>query len=265
MIVHVVTLFPELFFSVLNASMLKKGQERGALEFKLYDIREFATDKHRVTDDAPYGGGQGMVMKPEPLTAAIEATGTGSHRPRRVLLSPQGVVLTEAKARFLAAQESLVLICGRYEGVDERVRAFVDEELSIGDYVVSGGEIAALVVIDAVARFVPGVLGCAASAQEESFHGHLLEYPQYTRPPEFRGVRVPAVLLSGDHVAIARWRRREALRRTQERRPDLLAQAELSEEDKEWLAGTSQMPRANKRGADERGSGRKGQEPGDDR
>jgi tRNA (guanine37-N1)-methyltransferase len=234
---HVVTLFPELFASVVDATMLKKGQERGALAFSFYNVRDHATDKHRVTDDTPYGGGQGMVMKPEPLSAAIEATGTGPQRPHRVLLTPQGAVLTQARARQLAAHAALVLVCGRYEGVDERVRALVDDEVSIGDYVVSGGEIAAIVVIDAVARLVPGVLGCADSAEEESFRDGLLEYPHYTRPPEFRGAAVPAVLLSGDHGAIARWRREQALRRTFERRPDLLTQAPLSEEDHAFLAG----------------------------
>lgn len=234
---HVVTLFPELFASVIEATMLKKGQERGAIGFSFYNVRDYATDKHRVTDDTPYGGGQGMVMKPEPLTAAMEATGTGSDRPHRVLLCPQGPLLTESRAQALAARPALALVCGRYEGVDERVRATVDEELSIGDYIVSGGEIAAVVVIDAVARFVPGVLGCAQSAEEESFRANLLEYPQYTRPPEFRGARVPDVLLSGDHQAIARWRRQEALRRTWERRPDLLDRAELSEADHAFLAG----------------------------
>jgi tRNA (guanine37-N1)-methyltransferase len=233
---HIVTLFPELFASVIETTMLKKGQERGALQFTFYDIRAFAADKHRVTDDTPYGGGQGMVMKPEPLTAAIEATGSGAQRARRVLLCPQGPPLSETRARALAAHPQLALICGRYEGVDERVRAYVDEELSIGDYVLSGGEIAAIVVIDAVARFVPGVLGCAQSAEEESFGAHLLEYPQYTRPDVFRGARVPDVLLSGDHQAIARWRRQEALRRTWERRPDLLQKAELSDEDRAFLA-----------------------------
>jgi len=232
---HVVTLFPELFASVIEASMLKKGQERGALRFSFYDVRDYATDKHRVTDDTPYGGGQGMVMKPEPLSAAIEATGTGADRPRRVLLCPQGPVLTEPHARELAAYPALTLICGRYEGIDERVRAFVDEELSIGDFVVSGGEIAAIVVIDAVARLVPGVLGCAQSSEDESFRLHLLEYPHYTRPPEFRGARVPDILLTGNHAAIARWRRQEALRRTLARRPDLLERAELSDEDRRFL------------------------------
>jgi tRNA (guanine37-N1)-methyltransferase len=232
---HVVTLFPELFASVIDATMLKKGRERGAIDFTFHDIRVHALDKHRVTDDTPYGGGAGMVMKPEPLVAAIEATGSGADRPHRVLLTPQGAVFDAARARALAARPALALICGRYEGVDERVRAYVDEELSIGDVVVSGGEIAAIVVIDAVARLVPGVLGCAESAEQESFQDGLLEYPQYTRPPEFRGAAVPEILLSGDHGAIARWRRRESLRRTLERRPDLLERAALSDADRRIL------------------------------
>jgi tRNA (guanine37-N1)-methyltransferase len=232
---HIVTLFPEFFASVLNTSMLQKGQERGALHFSLCNVREHAAGKHRVTDDTPYGGGQGMVMKPEPLVAAIEATGTGPGRPHRILLSPQGRVLTEETARALAAFPALALVCGRYEGVDERVRNFVDEELSIGDYVVSGGEIAALVVVDAVERLVPGVLGCAASAEEESFRDGLLEHPQYTRPPVFRDLTVPEILLSGDHAAIARWRRLESLQRTFHRRPDLLLHARLTDEDRAFL------------------------------
>lgn len=233
---HIVTLFPELFESVLGATMLKKGQERGALEFHLHNVRDHTHDKHRVTDDTPYGGGQGMVMKVDPLVAAIEATGCGSPRPHRILLSPQGSILTHERVRALAEEPALTLVCGRYEGVDERVRAYVDEELSIGDYILSGGEIAALVVIDAVSRYVPGVLGCATSAEDETFRDHLLEYPQYTRPPDFRGQRVPDVLLKGDHGEIARWRRREALRRTRHRRPDLFARARLSEEDRRLLA-----------------------------
>ena len=233
---HILTLFPELFTSVLSATMLQKGQERGALEFVLLNIRDFATDKHHVTDDYPYGGGQGMVMKPEPLIAALESLDGATPRPYRILLSPRGRVLTQACAAALAARPALALVCGRYEGVDERVRGFVDEELSIGDFVLSGGEVAALVVIDAVSRLVPGVLGCAESAATESFSDGLLEYPQYTRPPEFRGLQVPEILLSGDHQAIARWRRREALRLTAERRPDLLAHAALSDDDRAFLA-----------------------------
>jgi tRNA (guanine37-N1)-methyltransferase len=235
---HVVTLFPELFHSVLGTTMLKKGQERGAIRFSFYNVRDYALDKHRVTDDTPYGGGQGMVMKPEPLVAAIEATGTGTGHPRRVLLSPHGAVLSQPRAESLAQRTEIALVCGRYEGVDERVRSYVDEEVSIGDYVLSGGEIAALVVIDAVARLVPGFLGCSVSAEDESFRGQLLEYPQYTRPPEFRGERVPDVLLAGDHAAIGRWRRRAAIERTRQRRPDLLARADLTAEERAWLDST---------------------------
>ena len=168
---HILTLFPDLFASVLSSTMLQKGQERGALEFVLHNIRDYAADKHRVTDDAPYGGGDGMVMKPEPVVAALDALDHPAPRPWRVLLSPQGRLLTQAHAATLAAHHSVALVCGRYEGVDERVRAFVDEELSIGDFVLSGGEIAALVVIDAVSRLVPGVLGNATSIAEESFSG----------------------------------------------------------------------------------------------
>jgi tRNA (guanine37-N1)-methyltransferase len=233
---HLVTLFPELFDSVLAATMLQKGQERGALEFRRYNIRDYAADKHRVTDDTPYGGGPGMVMKPEPLVAAIEATGDGPGRPRRVLLSPQGRLLTQAVAAELAQLPEIALVCGRYEGFDDRIRGFVDDELSVGDYILSGGEIAALVVIDVVSRLVPGVLGAAESALEESFHDGLLEYPQYTRPPDFRGRPVPPVLLSGDHEAIRRWRRLQALHRTAARRPDLYAKADLTDADHALLA-----------------------------
>lgn len=230
---HVLTLFPEAFTSVLSSTMLQKGQERGALEFNLVNIRDFATDKHRVTDDSPYGGGQGMVMKPEPIVGALESL---PGKPWRVLLSPQGRPLTQRHAGALAGRGAIALACGRYEGVDERVRAFVDEEISIGDFVLSGGEIAALVVIDAVSRLVPGVLGCEDSATDESFNGALLEYPQYTRPAEFRGMKAPDILLSGDHGAVARWRRQESLRRTFERRPDLLERADLTAEDRVFLA-----------------------------
>ncbi|GIW45091.1 MAG: tRNA (guanine-N(1)-)-methyltransferase [Candidatus Binatia bacterium] len=232
---YILTLFPEFFASPLSSSMLKKGQERGALAFDLVNIRDFATDKHRVTDDTPYGGGEGMVMKPEPIVAALESLGTGTGRPFRILLSPQGRLLDQALVHELAQKPALALVCGRYEGVDARVSHFVDDELSVGDYVLSGGEVAALVVVDAVARLVPGVLGSPQSVCSESFSDGLLEYPQYTRPPEFRGLRVPEVLLSGDHAAIARWRRQESLRRTWERRPDLLARARLTDEDRAFL------------------------------
>lgn len=232
---HVVTLFPEFFESPLSTTMLAKGRERGAIDFTIHDVREHTSDRHRTADDTPYGGGQGMVMKPEPLVAAIEATGEGPERLRRVLLSPRGRVFDGELAKEYSELDSLAIICGRYEGIDERVRDYVDDEVSVGDYVLSGGEPAALVVIDAVARLVPGFLGCAQSAVDESFVDGLLEYPHYTRPAEFRGVPVPEVLISGDHGKIAGWRRREALRRTMEWRPDLLLEAELSDEDRAWL------------------------------
>jgi tRNA (guanine37-N1)-methyltransferase len=224
----VVTLFPEMFESALGHSILKKAQEKNLISIRLVDPRGYATDRHRITDDYPYGGGQGMVMKPEPLVAAIEDMRARSPNARVLLLSPQGTVFTQKTAVQLAQERNLVLICGRYEGVDERVKSFVDAELSVGDYTLSGGEPAALVVIDAVARLIPGVLGNEKSAAEESFSDGLLEYPQYTRPEEFRGMRVPQVLLSGDHQRIRQWRREMSVRLTTERRPDLIAKATLT-------------------------------------
>ena len=221
--VEVLTLFPRMIAAPLEESILGKAREKGLLRVQVTDIREFADGKHRVTDDVPYGGGAGMVMKPEPLVAAIEAARQRAPGARVVLLSPQGPRFGQGKAQELAGHGELILVCGRYEGVDERVLRWVDEELSLGDFVLTGGEIAALAVIDAIARLVPGVLGNELSAQSESFSGEgLLEGPQYTRPPEFRGLRVPEVLLSGDHEKIARWRQDQAVARTRERRPDLL-------------------------------------------
>jgi len=227
--IEVLTLFPRMVAAPLDESILGKARERGLLRVHVQDIRVHAEGKHRVTDDVPYGGGAGMVMKPEPLVAAIEAAraraaeGAQGARPRTVLMSAQGAMFDQAAAARLSLEQALVLVCGRYEGVDERVLDFVDEELSVGDFVLTGGEIAALAVIDAIARLVPGVLGNELSAQSESFSGEgLLEGPQYTRPPEFRGLRVPEVLLSGDHEKIARWREDQAVARTRERRPDLL-------------------------------------------
>ena len=221
--VEVLTLFPRMIAAPLEESILGKAREKGLLRVQVTDIREFADGKHRVTDDVPYGGGAGMVMKPEPLVAAIEAARQRGPGARVVLLSPQGPRFNQGKAQELATHGALILVCGRYEGVDERVLRWVDEELSLGDFVLTGGEIAALAFIDAIARLVPGVLGNELSAQSESFSGEgLLEGPQYTRPPEFRGLRVPEVLLSGDHEKIARWRQDQAVSRTRERRPDLL-------------------------------------------
>ena len=234
--VDVLTLFPEMVTGYLSASILGKATERGLVHFAAHDIREHAEGKHRVTDDAPYGGGAGMVFKPEPVVAAIEAARKRLPGARVLLTSPRGEPLNQPMARSLAAAPTdLVLVCGRYEGVDERVRGFVDGEVSAGDYVLTGGELVALCVIDAVARLLPGVLGNAGSTASESFEDGLLEYPHYTRPPVFRGVEVPAVLQSGDHARVARWRRWQALRWTKLRRPELLERATLSAEDRALL------------------------------
>jgi tRNA (guanine37-N1)-methyltransferase len=232
--IDVVTLFPGMFPGVLDESMLRVARERQAVDIRVADLRDYTEGRHRVADDYPFGGGGGMVLKPEPLFAAVEALrGPGS---RVVLLCPQGPTFTQATAERLAKVAHLVLVCGHYEGVDERVRTeLVDEELSIGDYVLTGGELPALVVLDAVVRLVPGVLGDPESAARESFAAGRLDYPQYTRPAEFRGWRVPEVLLSGDHGRIAQWRRREALRRTLTRRPDLLATVPMTREEREWM------------------------------
>jgi len=224
--IDVVTLFPKMFDSPFAESIVARARAAGRLALDVHDIRAQATDKHHVVDDTPYGGGAGMVLKPEPLAHAIRAVrGDGGHV---VLLSAQGRLFDQAAARRLAAMDHLVLVCGHYEGVDERViESDVDEELSIGDYVLTGGELAAMVVIDAVTRLVPGVIDADSLAQESHIEG-LLEGPQYTRPPEFEGKRVPAILISGDHGAIAKWRRAESIRRTAERRPDLLEHAKLT-------------------------------------
>jgi tRNA (guanine37-N1)-methyltransferase len=231
----IVTLFPAMFESPLNHSILKKAQEKGLISIILVNPRDYTTDRHRITDDYPYGGGQGMVMKPEPLVAAIEDVKIRMPRAKVILLSPQGRVFNQALAAELAKQEELVLVCGRYEGVDERVKDFIDDEISIGDYTISGGEPAATVVIDAVSRLVPGVLGNAQSAGDESFSNGLLEYPQYTRPEEFRGAKVPEALLSGDHERIRQWRRQMSVQQTQKRRPDLIGRVDLSPEEKELI------------------------------
>jgi len=228
----VITLFPAMFESSLGHSIVKKAKEKGIVSVSLVDPRDYAADRHRVTDDYPYGGGQGMVMKPEPLVGAIEAVKSQLPRSEVILLSPRGRVFNHSLAARLATKTHLVLVCGRYEGVDERVRAFADEELSIGDYTLSGGEPAAIVVIDAVSRLIPGVLGNEKSAEEDTFSEGLLEYPQYTRPEAFRGMKVPEILLSGDHTRIKQWRRDMSVTLTAKRRPDLLADVSLSNEER---------------------------------
>ena len=233
---EIVTLFPELF-EVLEHGLLGKAHEAGRIEVQTITPRRFTKDKHRTVDDAPYGGGSGMVLMAGPIAEALEyldetRAGRISHR---VLLTPQGERFTQAHARRFSGLDCLTLVSGRYEGFDERVRGLVDEEVSLGDFVLLGGEVAALAILEATARLLPGVLGNEASAADESHADGLLEYPQYTRPEDFRGERVPEILRSGNHAAIARWRRKESLRRTLARRPDLLDSAPLSEEDRELL------------------------------
>lgn len=243
----IVTIFPEMFEGVLSASILGKARGRGLIDVHLHDVRNFTADRHRTVDDAPYGGGAGMVMQAPPLVAAIEAVPAIGRR-LRILLTPAGEPLTQAIAAQLATCDQLVLVCGRYEGVDERVAELaIDQQISIGDVVVSGGELPAMLLIDAVARLVPGVLGNEESAQADSFSKGLLEYPHYTRPPVFRGLAVPEVLLSGDHAAIVRWRRERSLERTSKQRPDLLSHAELTNEEKEWLRDRQKKGRIDKR------------------
>lgn len=233
---EIFTLFPEVFAGVFNESILRRARDARLVEIALHDIRDYTTDKHHITDDDPYAGGGGMVLKPEPIFAAVEAILGAAPPIPIILLSPQGRVFNQALARELAQHARLALICGHYEGVDERVREHLaTDEISIGDYVLTGGEIPAMVIADAVARLIPGVLGDPAAPTHDSHASGLLEGPHYTRPAEFRGWTVPDILLSGNHAQIAAWRRRESLRRTFERRPDLLNPAELSDEDKEFL------------------------------
>ncbi|MRR06306.1 MAG: tRNA (guanosine(37)-N1)-methyltransferase TrmD [Deltaproteobacteria bacterium] len=230
------TLFPDMFTGPFTESIIKKAVEKGLVDIALHNIRDFAFDKHRITDDYPYGGGAGMVMKVEPLTACIESVKAARPLSKVILTTPGGRPLSQSLVQELACEDGLIIICGRYEGVDERVRKiFVDMEISIGDFVLTGGEPAAVVLVDAVSRLIPGVLGSCESARDDSFGNGLLEYPQYTRPPEFRGETVPAVLLSGNHLEIERWRRRQSLRRTFLMRPELLDSADLTEEDKQFI------------------------------
>lgn len=246
MIFEILTLFPGMFVSPLGESILGKARERGLVQVRVHNIRDHATDKHQITDDRPFGGGEGMVMKPEPIVRLLEALKAQGPLPWVVLLSPQGHMFNQDCARRWSTLPRLVLVCGRYEGVDERVAEhFADEEISLGDFVVTGGELPAMVILDAVTRLLPGVLGNAASAASESFVEPVLEYPQYTRPREFCGHRVPEILLSGDHAAIQRWRRGQALLRTKVRRPDLFARLDLTpldgkllrQAEEDWLPG----------------------------
>ncbi len=234
----VLTLFPGIFRGPLDETILRRAQDAGLIEVQLHNLRDWATDAHHTVDDYSFGGGPGMVMKPEPIFAAVEAIQPLAEPPATVvLMTPQGRRLDHALVGELALQQRLLLVCGRYEGVDERVREqLIDVEVSVADVVVSGGELPALLLLDALARRVPGVLGGEDALAEESFEGGLLEYPQYTRPAAFRGAAVPDVLLSGHHAEIARWRREQRLARTRARRPDLLATAELTAEDRAWLA-----------------------------
>jgi len=221
--IDILTIFPEMFHAVLDTSIIKIARQKGVADITLHDIRDYSQDKHRKTDDTPYGGGPGMVMTCDPVFRAVEAVRTGESKDSRlVMLTPQGRTFNQKVARELAAKSGLILLCGRYEGFDERIRlGLKPDEISVGDYVLSGGEIAAMAIVDAVVRLLPGALGCGASAESESFEKDLLDFPQHTRPPEYRGMKVPDVLLSGNHAEIEKWRREQARKITRERRPDL--------------------------------------------
>lgn len=236
MLIHLLTIHPPIVTGVLEESILGRARTAGLLDVRVVNIRDFAFSRHQQTDDYPYGGGAGLVMKPEPVGEAIDWCLDRGGQARVILMDPQGERMTQKKAEELAQEKHLVLVCGRYEGFDERIRSLATDEISIGDYVLMGGELPALVLIEAIARLVPGVLGDEESAVSESHTSGLLEGPSYTRPVEYRSMRVPDVLLSGDHGAIARWRRKEALLRTLQRRPDMLAEVELSYEDRVLLA-----------------------------
>lgn len=235
MLLQILTLFPEMFTGPLQSSIIKRAQEQGLVEFRIWNFREYTTDKHRTVDDVPYGGGDGMVLKPEPIVRCLEAVEEGAPPAKVVLLTPQGELFKQSIAKELAQEEHLIFVCGHYEGFDERIRKWADRELSIGDYVLTGGELAAMVVSDAVVRLIPGALGSITSAEYDSFAGNVLEYPQYTRPFEFEGMTVPEILLSGHHARIEEWRRKQSLLRTAIRRPDLLQNLLLSAEEKEYL------------------------------
>jgi len=233
----VLTLFPEMFEGVFHSSILGKAQEKGIVQLRAHNFREHANNKHNTVDDYPYGGGGGMVLKAEPIFSAVESLiEEDAPKPRVILMCPQGERYTQAKAEELAKEEHLIFICGHYEGYDERIREYlVTDELSVGDYVLTGGELPAMTIIDSVARLLPGVLGNETSAVTDSFSTGLLEYPHYTRPADFRGMKVPDILLSGHHANVEAWRKQQSLRRTLERRPDLLEHVELNKKEKKWL------------------------------
>ncbi|SER54549.1 tRNA (Guanine37-N(1)-) methyltransferase [Psychrobacillus sp. OK032] len=235
--IHILSLFPEMFTGVFNSSILKKAQEKEEVAINVVNFRDFSGNKHHQVDDYPYGGGAGMVLKPEPIFNAVESLITQrEHKRRIILLCPQGERFTQQKAEELAKEEELIFICGHYEGYDERIREhLVTDEISIGDFVLTGGELAAMTVVDSVVRLLPNVLGKAESHEQDSFSTGLLEHPHYTRPVEYRGYKVPDILLSGNHAAIDKWRKEQSLKRTVERRPDLLDQLELSETEKQFI------------------------------
>ncbi len=234
--IHVLSLFPDMFEGVFGSSILKKAQEKGAVQMDVTDFRSFSQNKHNQVDDYPYGGGAGMVLKPEPLFHAVEDLVAQGKKPRIILMCPQGERYDQKKAEELAKEEDLIFLCGHYEGYDERIREYlVTDEISIGDFVLTGGELAAMTVIDSVVRLLPGVLGQEASHVNDSFSTGLLEHPHYTRPADFRGMKVPDVLMSGNHAKIEQWRMEQSLKRTFERRPDLLEHVELTKEQQTYL------------------------------
>ena len=245
----VLTIFPEIFESFIRFGNPARAIEAGIITIETMDLREFTSDRHRTTDDYPYGGGTGMIMKPEPVVAGIRELRNSMKNPTVLLMTPQGRLFSQPIAEDLAKIENLVIVCGRYEGVDERIRAFVDDEISIGDYIVSGGETAAMVIIDAVARLIPGVIGADSHSCGESFYDGLLEYPQYTRPRVFEGIETPEILLEGHHERIRRWRKKLALAKTMAKRPDLLKNRAWTDEEKELLReiqSESQLTRTEK-------------------
>lgn len=234
--IDILTLFPEMFTGVFGSSILKKAQEKRAVSLNVINFRDYSSDKHHNVDDYPYGGGAGMVLAPQPIFDAVEHLSLSSKKPRVILMCPQGERFSQSKAEELAQEEHLIFICGHYEGYDERIRTnLVTDEISIGDYVLTGGELAAMTVTDSVVRLLPEVLGNEQSCAEDSFSTGLLEHPHYTRPAEFRGMSVPDILLSGNHQKIEQWRHKESLRRTYNRRPDLIEKRELSQVEKEWI------------------------------